>query len=556
MEIFKQYDPVISARVLRHKNCGFVNFERLESAVSAKAMMNGKEIFPGAGPIRINFAMPPSHSGSQTPDHDGAMPSSAAAAIHHDAWNESNLTNDPSSNPDINLSIVKEKARSAEPDVSPDLIDDTLESSSPVWDNRIALEAFYDNEFEQVLTNWFDEKKAYDNTKYSSAEDNIPTSLLLDPDFLDVKTTEDPTLDNSDSSDSDDIFSVGAESIFSQSSIGASQSLLGELYLLLHDDEVLAALYPQAFNSMTVRDFQKSFRELLIAYCEDLQATAKVTIGQDGQIAQTALEAAQFIRKSLRPLITRLSEGFGPVDSRKGNFAALRAQPDPQRLERVESFLQARHGVHAPQADTYVHDSDGDDLEEPRFVYTAQLKRFLVTSTAWAKLRLDFTSHVKTASLEKSKITETPADELRPQINHSHQPAIAPRPSSVRRILESVPLLRKTHLKEGSIGLEWTCKCSHSSIDFYQELAPGGVHKLANELLQQPGVIRAQTTTTSKSRVSSFLEMSENIILGSSEASSDGKSGRYFRQLKVLPHLAAVHLVLYPKMTHCSFSFA
>ncbi|TVY60734.1 Pumilio domain-containing protein, partial [Lachnellula suecica] len=73
MEMFKSHGPIISARVLTHKNCGFVNFERLDSAISAKTMMNGKEIFPGAGPVRINFAKPPSPSG--TPGHDGAFPS-------------------------------------------------------------------------------------------------------------------------------------------------------------------------------------------------------------------------------------------------------------------------------------------------------------------------------------------------------------------------------------------------------------------------------------------------------------------------------------------------
>lgn len=72
-EMFKNHGPIISARVLTHKNCGFVNFERLESAISAKTMMNGKEIFPGAGPVRINFAKPPSPSG--TPGHDGTFPS-------------------------------------------------------------------------------------------------------------------------------------------------------------------------------------------------------------------------------------------------------------------------------------------------------------------------------------------------------------------------------------------------------------------------------------------------------------------------------------------------
>ncbi|KAG9247256.1 hypothetical protein BJ878DRAFT_415274 [Calycina marina] len=72
-ELFKSHGTVTSARVLTHKNCGFVNFERLDSAISAKTMMNGKEIFPGAGPVRINYAKPPSPSIS--PSHDGAFPS-------------------------------------------------------------------------------------------------------------------------------------------------------------------------------------------------------------------------------------------------------------------------------------------------------------------------------------------------------------------------------------------------------------------------------------------------------------------------------------------------
>lgn len=72
-EMFKSYGPIQMVRVLTHKNCGFVNFERLDSAMSARAMMNNKEIFPGAGPVRINYAKPPSASG--TPGHDGVFPS-------------------------------------------------------------------------------------------------------------------------------------------------------------------------------------------------------------------------------------------------------------------------------------------------------------------------------------------------------------------------------------------------------------------------------------------------------------------------------------------------
>lgn len=73
IELFKAHGQIKSARVLTHKNCGFVNYEHLESAISAKTLMNGKEIFPGAGPVRINYAKPPSASG--TPGPDGAFPS-------------------------------------------------------------------------------------------------------------------------------------------------------------------------------------------------------------------------------------------------------------------------------------------------------------------------------------------------------------------------------------------------------------------------------------------------------------------------------------------------
>lgn len=68
--IFQVYGPVESARVLTHKNCGFVNFERIESAIQSRNLLNGKEIFPGAGPVRIGFAKvqgPPGSNGAPTP---------------------------------------------------------------------------------------------------------------------------------------------------------------------------------------------------------------------------------------------------------------------------------------------------------------------------------------------------------------------------------------------------------------------------------------------------------------------------------------------------------
>ncbi|KAL9586907.1 MAG: hypothetical protein Q9212_000579 [Teloschistes hypoglaucus] len=58
--IFQLYGKIESSRVLIHKNCGFVNFEHVESAIAAKNQVNGKEIFPGAGPVRIGYAKAPS----------------------------------------------------------------------------------------------------------------------------------------------------------------------------------------------------------------------------------------------------------------------------------------------------------------------------------------------------------------------------------------------------------------------------------------------------------------------------------------------------------------
>ena len=54
--VFHIFGPIESARILSHKNCGFVNFNNIESAVAARSALQGKEIFPGTGPIRIGFA--------------------------------------------------------------------------------------------------------------------------------------------------------------------------------------------------------------------------------------------------------------------------------------------------------------------------------------------------------------------------------------------------------------------------------------------------------------------------------------------------------------------
>ena len=73
--IFGGFGKIESTRVLVHKNCGFINFEDIDCAIRAKAALNGKEIFPGAGPVRIGYAKAPSASAGGTPGNNGLYPS-------------------------------------------------------------------------------------------------------------------------------------------------------------------------------------------------------------------------------------------------------------------------------------------------------------------------------------------------------------------------------------------------------------------------------------------------------------------------------------------------
>ena len=57
--LFGLHGKIESSRVLMHKNCGFINFDNVDSARIAKAALNGKEIFPGAGPVKIGYAKEP-----------------------------------------------------------------------------------------------------------------------------------------------------------------------------------------------------------------------------------------------------------------------------------------------------------------------------------------------------------------------------------------------------------------------------------------------------------------------------------------------------------------
>ncbi|KAF2112664.1 hypothetical protein BDV96DRAFT_155500 [Lophiotrema nucula] len=88
--IFNAYGPIESTRVLTHKNCGFVNFENIDSAIQAKSQLNGKEIFPGAGPVRIGYAKVP--SAAATPGHNGLFPSPSPDPLAKAQTEGSNLS--------------------------------------------------------------------------------------------------------------------------------------------------------------------------------------------------------------------------------------------------------------------------------------------------------------------------------------------------------------------------------------------------------------------------------------------------------------------------------
>ncbi|PWN21418.1 hypothetical protein BCV69DRAFT_169722 [Microstroma glucosiphilum] len=61
LSIFQPYGPIESARVLTHKNCGFINFERVDDAVRARKMLNGRDVLGAeVGSVRVGFAKVPS----------------------------------------------------------------------------------------------------------------------------------------------------------------------------------------------------------------------------------------------------------------------------------------------------------------------------------------------------------------------------------------------------------------------------------------------------------------------------------------------------------------
>ncbi|CAG8517082.1 10778_t:CDS:2 [Ambispora gerdemannii] len=84
--IFSPYGAIESARVLTHKNCGFVNFEKLDDAIKAKKSLHGKEVLGSAvGPVKIGYAK------VQSKPSPSSSPEPESPTIHHEPENYNNM---------------------------------------------------------------------------------------------------------------------------------------------------------------------------------------------------------------------------------------------------------------------------------------------------------------------------------------------------------------------------------------------------------------------------------------------------------------------------------
>ncbi|KAF9476595.1 hypothetical protein BDN70DRAFT_934913 [Pholiota conissans] len=85
LSVFSPYGPIESARVLTHKNCGFINFERLDDAVRARKALNGRDVLGSdVGAIRIGFAKVPVKNGQEgtgSPDENSTNNANVAQGV-------------------------------------------------------------------------------------------------------------------------------------------------------------------------------------------------------------------------------------------------------------------------------------------------------------------------------------------------------------------------------------------------------------------------------------------------------------------------------------------
>lgn len=147
--IFSSYGAVDSARVLNHKNCGFINFTTIESAIHARSVLNGKEIFAGSGPCRIGFA--------KVSTDTRETPSPENLPISEPRDSSENYSNNHNSTSSAELN---------EKDTSESIVKDTLKPFSELVDEMSAIVGELDGDHNEQVSIMKAVKRAMDFTDF------------------------------------------------------------------------------------------------------------------------------------------------------------------------------------------------------------------------------------------------------------------------------------------------------------------------------------------------------------------------------------------------------
>lgn len=163
--IFSSYGVVESARVLNHKSCGFVNFATIESAIHARSVLNGKELFTGSGPCRIGFAKVSTDVRDNTPSPENAPPESQHE--NHDIIINSNHNNSTS-----NINAFSHSIESGERDTSEPVVA-TLKMADLTKDMATVVAELGADHDEQIFT-MACVKRAVEFTDFKSEIQAVP----------------------------------------------------------------------------------------------------------------------------------------------------------------------------------------------------------------------------------------------------------------------------------------------------------------------------------------------------------------------------------------------
>ena len=145
-----------------------------------------------------------------------------------------------------------------------------------------------------------------------------------------------------------------------------------EVFRTFSENLELQSLYREAFQVMSIEDFEKQFPKVLKTYCADLSREA---------INARERQTVHFIQsRSRRHFITRrVCETFGAEDIRVAAFAELNKQREEQ-LDLLERFFRGQNPVNKADAEESFADSDNEaDLDsEDDFGNVELVKDFLL----------------------------------------------------------------------------------------------------------------------------------------------------------------------------------